>query len=132
MRNFLLALLLLSSSCVALEDKVSGVYMSTCTTNSSNDLKLRLNDDNTFVYELAYISDKVTGTWKMKNDTLKLYSRFFDHDSLIRMNPDVNVEWLPNYQYTDGVKSDIYLVNKKKLLRKTDNGFNKSCFLKKQ
>lgn len=112
------------STCIAQKIKKESVYISSCYLYAKPSVVLTLRTNNSFSYRLAYLQDEVTGTWKLRKDTLILTSKSFT---------DKNKDPLtPMKQITNHVGFDKLLFKGNKLF-KLDLRLQKEidCFLKR-
>lgn len=128
--NFLFFSLLLSS-CSINPAKITGRYKSSCTLYDQSSLIMRLNNDGSFEYELAYLDETINGTWELDGKKLILKSKYFQKDYLEKKYPDLAKGLTPRYKFTDADTNDIYLLKGNKLLIAEKGGFKKTCYLLK-
>ena len=116
----------------------SGHYVSYCRNLGFPELVADFNKDSTFLYKHSHSPNVILGKWKIKNDTLFLFSDIFEKktvslsDELLNItiaNPGVKdlLEAYNNGQYTEANNMDMYLIHGKYLYRFTKTGFTKDC-----
>lgn len=121
--NLILISLILSivSSCKThLNNK--GIYVSTCYIQRYPDVILKLNEDKSFTYKLAYQEDRIKGNWERNGDTLFLRSGGFKvHEMLASVTKFTT--------YSSQV--DAYLIKRKKLFPLDSlSNVEEGCWLK--
>ncbi|MGD1842668.1 MAG: hypothetical protein ACFB0B_17495 [Thermonemataceae bacterium] len=117
------------SSCIALlitfsctnSKKIVGTYYSTCVLYGEPNVVLTLNEDTTFQYERPYVDENVIGKWEVEKGKLILSAEVFKMKD--------RGEYAPRVKYTKAENEDIYLIRGKKLLRKSEEGFTKDCYM---
>lgn len=141
MKNYLIAvffILLLYGCSVTRNKSFSGHYVSYCRNLGFPELVADFNKDHTFQYKHSHAPNVILGKWKIKNDTLFLFSDIFKKktvslsDELVDItiaNPGVQdlLEAYNNGQYTEANNMDMYLIQGKYLYRFTKTGFTKDC-----
>ncbi|TWF32860.1 hypothetical protein FHW36_113115 [Chitinophaga polysaccharea] len=124
MKLLAIFLILLSSGCALRANKVIGNYKSSCYINLYPNVILTIDSFHTFSYKLAYLDDKIEGTWVVRKDTLFLFSEWFNKKTTDR--------WEPIYKISDLDGMDAYLIKKNGLYMLSRKGVNKDCLLNRQ
>ncbi|MEV4883274.1 hypothetical protein MRBLMN1_001759 [Chitinophaga ginsengisegetis] len=112
------------SGCAVRTNKIIGSYRSSCYINLYPNVILKIDSSHAFSYKLAYLDDKIEGSWIVRRDTLFLFSEWF--------NKKIIDPWEPIHKLTDQEGMDTYIIKKNGLYMLLREGINKDCFLKGQ
>lgn len=115
--------------CATKITNISGKYMSSCPLYGKSSLKLMLSEDNSFIYELGYLEEKVTGTWFIKGDSIILESKYFSEDYIANKFPDTPKELTPAYKFSKDENEDVYLLRAGKLFLIEGERVVSECYL---
>ena len=121
---YTLTCILLCASCsTSRQPKIVGTYTTNCVIYDMFPLLVaEFKSDSTFAYKRPCL-EKFGGTWKVKNDTVFLYSDKF--------RDQIEKELTPMYNYTDlKGKKDAFLIRGKKLFPITSGPKSKCALFK--
>lgn len=146
MRKIVLFLSVLSAitcSCSITKNiKTTKRYVSICDMTGFPILTSYFYANHTFLYDYGFTDEfNITGKWEIKKDSLFLYSKIFEGETIsfdewlefMRLNPDsISSSKRINRQYTKAKNKDCYIIRGIYLYPLSRDGHTKQCCLIKR